>query len=124
DVHAHAQPPEYMKALLDSGRFEAEHGQDDQIILREKGSRLLAVTPRIDDLDARIAAMDEAGIDVQILSLSLPNVYFLEGDDAVALARHCNDYLASLVEVHPTRFRALASIPLTADIDSAVDELA
>lgn len=124
DVHTHAQPPGYLKAVLDSGRYEAEHGANDQLILREKGSRFLTVTPREDNLARRVADMDEAGVDVQILSLSIPQVYFVEGEQAVELARHCNDYLASLVDAYPTRFRALASIPLTADIDSAVNELA
>lgn len=123
DVHAHAHPPEYLKAVLDSGRFEAEHGPNDQLVLKEKGSRFLTLAPREDDLAMRVADMDEAGIDAQILSLSIPQVYFAGGEDAVSLARRCNDYLASMVEAYPTRFRALASVPLTADIDSAVNEL-
>jgi aminocarboxymuconate-semialdehyde decarboxylase len=123
DVHTHAQPQEYLKALLDSGRFQAEHGAEGQLILKEKGSRFLTITPQVHDLSQRIEEMDAAKIDVQILSLTTPQVYFLEGQSAIDLARHCNDYLAHIVEAYPTRFRALASIPFTADIDSAISEL-
>jgi aminocarboxymuconate-semialdehyde decarboxylase len=50
-------------------------------------------------------------------------VYFLSGQGAVDMAVQTNDYLAGIVQAYPDRFRALASIPLTADIDSAIAEL-
>jgi aminocarboxymuconate-semialdehyde decarboxylase len=67
--------------------------------------------------------MAQLGVDVQVLSLTAPNVYFVEGQACVDLARLCNDYLAGIVGTYPDRFRALASVPLTADIDSAIAEL-
>lgn len=123
DVHTHAQPPEYLQKLLDSGRFQVERGSGDQLIIKEQGSRFLTVTPAMLDPSDRVAAMDAAGIDVQILSLSIPNLNFLEGQDAIEMAVLTNDYLAGIVQSYPDRFRALASIPLTADIDSAIAEL-
>ncbi len=123
DVHTHAQPPEYLQKLLDSGRYQVERGQNDQLIIKEQDSRFLTVTQAMVDPSDRIAAMDAAGIDVQILSLSLPNLNFLEGQEAIDMAVLTNDYLAGLTQSYPDRFRALASIPLTADIDSAIAEL-
>jgi aminocarboxymuconate-semialdehyde decarboxylase len=123
DVHTHVQPPEYLQKLLDSGRYQVERGPDDQIIVKQQGSRFLTVTPAMHDPAERAAAMNAAGVDVQILSLSTPNLYFLEGQDAVDMAVLTNDYLAGIVQAFPDRFRALASIPLTADIDSAIAEL-
>jgi aminocarboxymuconate-semialdehyde decarboxylase len=122
DAHTHAQPPDYVQALLDSGRYEVARGAEDQLIITEKGARLLTVAPRTLPTDQRIAEMDAAGIDAQILSLATPNVYFLAGQPAVDLAMRCNDYLAGIVREHPARFRALASVPLTADVDSAIRE--
>jgi aminocarboxymuconate-semialdehyde decarboxylase len=123
DIHAHAQPPEYLDILTKSGRFdvrEEEHG----FTIREKGSKLLTMSPHMPDIRERVADMDRFGVDMQILSLSIPQVYFLSGDPALELARHCNDYLASMVQEYPDRFLALASIPLTAEtIDDAVREL-
>lgn len=124
DVHTHAQPPEYLQALIDSGRYQVERGPDDQLIIKEHGSRFLTVTPETHDPEQRVADMDAAGVDVQVLSLSIPNLNFLEGREAVEMAVLTNDYLAGIVQAYPDRFRALASVPLTADIDSAIAELA
>lgn len=124
DVHTHVQPPEFLKSLLDSGRYEVERGPGEQLIVKEKGARFLTVVPAMHQPSDRIAAMDADGIDVQILSVSVPQVYFLEGLAAVELARLCNDALADIVQQFPDRLRALASIPLTADIDAAIAELA
>lgn len=123
DVHTHVQPPEFLKSLLESGRYEVERGQGEQLIIKEKGARFLTVVPELHQPSDRIAAMDATGIDVQILSVSVPQVYFVEGQQAVDLARLCNDALAEVVQQYPERFRALASIPLTADVDSAIEEL-
>ena len=125
DVHAHAQPPDFHDILTKSGRYEMVDEDSQRTVLRDKGSRFLTLTENMPDIRERIADMDELEVDVQILSLSIPQVYFVSGQEAIELARHCNDYLASVVKQHPDRFRALASIPLTAEtIDDAVRELA
>jgi predicted TIM-barrel fold metal-dependent hydrolase len=72
--------------------------------------------------DRRIADMDAAGIDLQVLSLSSPGVEQLEATEAVALARESNDHLADAVRRHPTRFAGFAALP-TAAPDIAADEL-
>ena len=123
DVHTHVQPQEYLQKLLDSGRYQVERGPDEQIIVKEQGARFLTVTSAMHDPAERAAAMNAAGVDVQILSLATPNLYFLEGQEAIDMAVLTNDYLAGIVQAFPDRFRALASIPLTADIDSAIAEL-
>jgi predicted TIM-barrel fold metal-dependent hydrolase len=75
------------------------------------------------DLDERrIADMDAAGIDVQVLSLTAPGVEQLDATEAVALARDANDRLAGAVRRHPSRFAAFAALP-TAAPDAAADEL-
>lgn len=75
------------------------------------------------DLDAgRIAAMDAAGIDVQVLSLTSPGVEQLDVADAIAIARDANDQLAAAVARHPTRFTGFAALP-TAAPAIAADEL-
>lgn len=122
DDPAHAQPPEYLDALLASGRYEVGRDETGQIVLHERGARFLTMTPQMHDPAARVAEMDAAGIDLQILSVTTPQVYFLEGPAAVDLARRCNDYPAGLVQAYPHRFRALASVPLTADSDAAIAE--
>jgi predicted TIM-barrel fold metal-dependent hydrolase len=75
------------------------------------------------DLDEhRIADMDAAGIDVQVLSLTAPGVEQLGATEAAELARDANDRLADAVRRHPRRFAGFATLP-TAAPDIAADEL-
>jgi uncharacterized protein len=72
--------------------------------------------------EGRIAEMDEAGIDVQVLSLNSPGVEQLPPEEAVSLARSSNDSLAKAVERHPDRFAGFAAIPTSAP-EKAAGEL-
>jgi hypothetical protein len=72
------------------------------------------VGERLSDVgERRIAAMDAGGIDVCILSHTVPGVQgIVDTADAVAAARDINDFLAGRIASHPTRFAGFASIPL------------
>ena len=72
--------------------------------------------------DGRIAAMDAAGIDVQVLSLTSPGVEQLDATEAVAFAGATNDCLADAVRQHPSRLAGFAALP-TAAPEAAADEL-
>ncbi len=72
--------------------------------------------------EKRIAEMDAAGIDVQVLSLNSPGVEQLEAAEARALAKDTNDFLANVVKGHPQRFDGFATLP-SADPRAAAAEL-
>jgi predicted TIM-barrel fold metal-dependent hydrolase len=59
---------------------------------------------------SRIAAMDEAGVDLQVLSLAATGFDTLDSATATPLARDINDELASAVSSHPDRFAGLATL--------------
>lgn len=64
---------------------------------------------RLLDLDIeRLADMDDAGVDMQILSVTIPGVQIFEPDAASALAIATNDHLAAAIARHPRRFAGLA----------------
>ncbi|MGB6535293.1 MAG: amidohydrolase family protein [Xanthobacteraceae bacterium] len=87
------------------------------------GGRYANLIERLCDVDAkRLAEMDAAGIDMQVLSLTSPGVEQLDAADAIALARDSNDYLAAAVKKHPARFAGFAAIPTPAP-DKAAAEL-
>src|ERR1700742_3469618 len=66
---------------------------------------------RLFDLDAdRIAAMDETGLDVQVLSLTAPGVQSLEPADATALQRASNDFISETVRSNPKRYQGFATL--------------
>jgi len=78
---------------------------------------------RLLDLGAeRLDAMNEAGIDVAVLSLTTPGVQNLDAEVAVDLARSCNDHLAAAVHTTPERFQGFATLP-TPSPDRAAKEL-
>jgi predicted TIM-barrel fold metal-dependent hydrolase len=78
---------------------------------------------QLHDLGAlRIKEMDEAGIDIQVLSHGAPSTQKLPADTAAALTRRVNDRLHAVVAGNPQRFAAFAALP-TAVPDAAADEL-
>src|ERR1700742_1706756 len=85
-------------------------------------SREGLIEPISDLGEARIAAMDEAGVDLAVLSLAAPGVEQLDGPKAVELARECNDELAAAVGRYPERLAGFATVPISAP-DAAADEL-
>jgi predicted TIM-barrel fold metal-dependent hydrolase len=70
----------------------------------------------------RIQAMDAAGIDVQVLSLTMPGAQAFDAANAPAIARDANDTIHAAVTAHPTRFAGFAALP-TADPAAATKEL-
>ena len=87
------------------------------------GQHAPGVTERLDDVgQGRIADMDAAGIDLQVLSHANPGMQKMDAETAVRLARGANDRLLETVRAHPDRFAAFAAIP-TPDPKAAADEL-
>lgn len=90
---------------------------------RQVGGRAEQLMRDLCDLDAgRIAQMDAAGIDMQVISLTAPGVEQLEPADAVALARDTNDMLSEAIARHPTRLSGFAALAI-AQPDHAAQEL-
>ena len=70
----------------------------------------------------RLADMDAAGIDMQVLSVVLPMPQMLPAETAGPLAAKANGELHDMVTTHPDRFAAFAALPVTAP-DAAAAEL-
>lgn len=104
-----------------------EHYLDAEIARHfgERGpeAKVPALQERLADLGAlRLKEMDEAGIDVQVLSHGAPAVQKLDAELAVPLSRDANDRLSEKVKASNGRFEAFAVLP-TADPKAAADEL-
>jgi predicted TIM-barrel fold metal-dependent hydrolase len=99
------------------------------VLARAGGAELDAALRELGD--ARIADMDAAGIDLQVLSHAQPAAQALSDAGAAdggigaaaAAARRANDYLASAIARHPTRLAGFATLP-TGSPAAAADELA
>jgi predicted TIM-barrel fold metal-dependent hydrolase len=92
--------------------------------LRElRGEKDTPVQRKLDDLGAlRIREMDEAGIDLQVISENNPATQNLDAETSVKLARTSNDLLHEAVRAHPDRFAGFATLP-TPNPKAAADEL-
>ncbi|MEE6178314.1 amidohydrolase family protein [Mycobacterium sp. 050134] len=112
-VEEHAWTAELRAALLEFGADETVSAFSDDTVTKH---RLLDVG------DERLARMDAAGVDVQVLSITSPGTQPLSAAQAVPLARDANDFLFEAVRSRPDRFAALATLP-TPDPDAAAEEL-
>jgi uncharacterized protein len=80
-----------------------------------------AIEQRLIDLaEDRLALMDETGLDVQVLSLTTPALHDL-GPESVEVARRTNDAVAAAIARHPTRFQALATLPVSMSEEAAIE---
>jgi predicted TIM-barrel fold metal-dependent hydrolase len=72
--------------------------------------------------DRRLASMDDAGLDVQVISLTAPGLHNVAAEEATHLQVDTNDHIASLVLGNPGRFQGFATLAMTAP-EAAAHEL-
>ncbi|MEC3981014.1 amidohydrolase family protein [Amycolatopsis sp. H20-H5] len=112
-VEEHAWTAELRDALLKFGGDETVNMLSSQ---EDTDRRLRDVG------DERLARMDAAGVDLEVLSITSPGTQPLPPAEAVPLARDANDFLADAVRARPDRFAAFATLP-TSDPEAAAREL-
>jgi len=99
-LEEHFATPEFLKATA-------------QLQSAARTDFVKAVESKLLDLgQGRIADMDAAGIDLQVLSLTWAGLDRLDGATATALAHDANDRLAAAVREHPKRFAGFAASAL------------
>lgn len=123
DVHAHDYPDVYLDACRreDSG-FTHYYRDDGRLIVLQDGAVVLAAPQPLPPMEHRIGMMDDAGVEVQVLSVSAPNVFRFPEDLRVPLTREVNDSFVDLADASDGRLRVFASLPLP-NVDRALQEL-
>jgi aminocarboxymuconate-semialdehyde decarboxylase len=123
DLHTHFYTNEFFQAVRDlPSDFSFDKSSTGQTIITYRGARFFGVTPPMTDVSQRIEDMDRVGIDVEVVSLSTPNVFFTTAEHQPAIARMMNDAYAQLIATYPNRFKGFASIPMDAP-EAALNEL-
>ncbi|MFK7803438.1 MAG: amidohydrolase family protein [Anaerolineae bacterium] len=122
DFHNHFYPLQYLNSL-EKGRFNTwtETASDGQMLLKTDTFQN-ELEPAHHDPQLRIAEMDKHGIDMQVLSPTIPGVHHETLVNGIQMAQSFNDEMAAVIAQHPDRFSGLAILPLQ-DPAAAVIEL-
>ena len=123
DVHTHMYGRGWLaalKAAADKDVHVQPGPKGDAIIYRWAGVGTLG--PEFYDWDARIRKMDAAGVDIALISLSAPNVYWGSKAISAKTARDINDEFAQAQHQYDGRIRWMASLPWS-DANDAIAEL-
>lgn len=119
DVHAHALPMPLLRYLADRGRADLSQAGSGTLRLDPsvsgiaKGARIPLPAEQY-DVPRRLAAMDAAGIDLQLVSAP-PFVFGSTSEDdelVMEVTRRSNDALAEHVAEGGGRLAALGTVPV------------
>jgi aminocarboxymuconate-semialdehyde decarboxylase len=124
DIHTHMIPPGWLELLQqDGGGYELKKTRAGQTAIHLAGAPFVTLMPEMFDYALRLSAMDAAGVDMAVLSLTGPNVFWGSRETGVKAARIANTAYAEAQKQHPDRIRWVASIPWEYP-DDALAELA
>jgi len=124
DIHTHMIPREWLDLLQsDGGDYELKPTRAGHMAIHLAGAPFVTLMPEMFDYDARLRAMDDAGVDMAVLSLTGPNVFWGTPAVSAKAARIANAAYAESQRKYPDRIRWVASIPWETP-DAALAELA
>lgn len=112
DVHTHMFTHKWMELLkANAGMYNVKTRPDGQNEIFRGDTPVVIPQKGHFDWKLRIQHMDQAGIDVSVVSLTCPNVYW--GGEAISLqaAVEANDNVADAQREYPDRIRWFASLP-------------
>lgn len=118
DIHSHALTPAVERLVAGYPQKVAE----TEVMLRTQGQASVdynvqkmfpAVRPLLTSLELRLKAMDEMGVDMQVVSPSPTQYYYwAEPDLARDIVRTQNDDIARMCAAHPDRLAGLGGVAL------------
>ncbi len=116
DIHAHWFPPEWVELIEKEGPANgAKIARNDRGLVTFTVPGMAEILqPHFMDLAVRLKAMDESGVDIQALSLTVPMAYWAPAAFALRLAQVYNDACAAAHRQHPRRLIGLATLPMQA----------
>ncbi len=128
DVHTHMLTLEWIELLKKHGgeKYSVKPTPAGQTAIHLYDAPFMTLFPGMWDYDLRIKRMDEARVDMAIVSLTCPSVYWGGREISATAARAVNDSMAEQQRRRPDRIRWLASLPwqfadaATAELERAV----
>ncbi|MDP6483674.1 MAG: amidohydrolase family protein, partial [Nitrospinota bacterium] len=133
DIHCHFVTTECLERMSAAGpawKFRREESAPESFLVHINKRKVGPMRMGGFNLGRRLKEMDEAGVDIHVLSpVPYLMLYEAEPEAGEKLARLQNDCIAEAVRAHPDRFEALAAVPLQdparaiAELERATDEL-
>lgn len=113
DVHTHMLDRRWLALLRERGgpRYSVGPITPELEGIYADGALFMTPMPGHFDYDLRVRDMSDARVDLAIVSLTCPNVYWGDADASEEAARVMNDSMAAGQAAHPDRIRWLASLP-------------
>ena len=123
DMHAHWRPPELIDALRSRTTAPKIEKNSDGVEFLNDGRWNLPLEEAFDDVEKRVAEMDELGISTAVLSLvgAFTWIERLPVEQSLPLVKLCNDGISAICEKYEGRFAGYAALP-EADISAAAKE--
>jgi predicted TIM-barrel fold metal-dependent hydrolase len=107
--------------LMEKRKTDPRVYTKDGVRVIQMGDWLRKIPPHYFDVEAKLAAMDAAGVSLTALSINDPGPEWF-GADGPTVAQMLNDFVAGVVRQHPTRFFGLCVLPLQ-DMRASLREL-
>lgn len=113
DVHTHMLDRDWLGLLKEHGgsRYGVAPSGPVPDVIHMDGAPFMTVLPEMFDYDLRIKNMDKARVDIAVVSLTCPNVYWGGPEISYQAARLMNDSMAAAQSTYPDRIRWFASLP-------------
>jgi aminocarboxymuconate-semialdehyde decarboxylase len=113
DIHTHMLTLEWIELLRRSGgdKYSVKNTRAGQNAIHLYDAPFMTLMPGMWDYDLRIKAMDAAGVDVSIVSLTCPNVFWGGREVSLRAAQLVNDSMAEQQGARPERIRWFCSLP-------------
>jgi aminocarboxymuconate-semialdehyde decarboxylase len=130
DVHTHMLSHAYLALLKKhGGGYRVKKVVGGQTGIFKDGAPFMTLMPGMFDYELRLQAMDAAGVDVAIVSLTSPNVFWGSPKVSLGTAKLINDDMAEQQRRYRGRIRFMCSLPwqhaklAVTELKRACDEL-
>jgi aminocarboxymuconate-semialdehyde decarboxylase len=130
DVHTHMLNDAWLASLKKhGGGYQVKEVVGGQTGILKDGAPFMTLMPGMFDYELRLRAMDQAGVDLAVVTLTSPNVFWGSARQSLEAARRVNDDMAAQSRRFPERIRFMCSLPwqhaklAVAELSRACDEL-
>ena len=130
DVHTHMLNHAYLALLRKhGGGYRVKKVAGGQTGIVTDGAPFMTLMPGMFDYETRLRAMDAARVDLAIVTLTSPNVYWGSPSVSLKAAQLVNDDMAAQQKRYPDRIRFMCSLPwqhaklAVTELKRACDEL-